>query len=138
MLCVSPEGKPGPAPRLHYYLLTAPPRSLHPLPSLISTCLNLPFGAQREGQGGCGLFPTGKKCSGVREWPQKGFHAQEPHRVLLGFKLTLIHFWHGAYFCFFSYTSEQGAGSPQGTGSPLPKYLKCYFYFWFIYLRWKS
>ena len=32
-----------PAPRLHYCFLTSPPLSLHPLPSLISNCLNLPF-----------------------------------------------------------------------------------------------
>ena len=36
-----------PAPRLHYCFLTAPPLSLHPLPSLISNSLNLPFGTQR-------------------------------------------------------------------------------------------
>ena len=35
-----------PAPRLHYDFLTAPPLFLHPLPSLISSCLNLPFGTQ--------------------------------------------------------------------------------------------
>ena len=45
MLCV-PEAGPGPAPRLHSGLLPAPPWSPHPLPSLTSTCLNLPFGTQ--------------------------------------------------------------------------------------------
>ena len=35
-----------PAPRLQYCFLTAPPLSLHPLPSLINSCLNLPFGTQ--------------------------------------------------------------------------------------------
>ena len=43
-----------PAPRLHYCFLTVSPLSplsLHPLPSLISNCLNLPFGTQ-EGHGG--------------------------------------------------------------------------------------
>ena len=35
-----------PAPRLCYCFLTVPPLSLHPLPSLISNCLNLPFGTQ--------------------------------------------------------------------------------------------
>ena len=35
-----------PAPRLHYCFLTALPLSLHPLPSLISNCLNLLFGTQ--------------------------------------------------------------------------------------------
>ena len=44
--CVSLEGEPGSYPRLRYYLLTAPPWSLHPLPSLMSDSLNLPFGPQ--------------------------------------------------------------------------------------------
>ena len=34
------------APRLYYFSLTVPPLSLHPLPSLISNCLNLSLGAQ--------------------------------------------------------------------------------------------
>ena len=46
LLCVSLEANQGPAPRLHYCFLAAPPLSLHPLPSLISNCLNLPFGTQ--------------------------------------------------------------------------------------------
>ena len=51
---------------LHYCFLTAPPLSLHPLPSLVSSYLNLPFGTQgRE-----------HKC----------FCAQEPHSVLLSLK----------------------------------------------------
>ena len=37
----APPGKP-----LHYCFLTASPLSLHPVPSLISNCLNLPFGTQ--------------------------------------------------------------------------------------------
>ena len=37
-----------PAPRLHYCFLTVPPLFLHPLPSLISNCLNLPFGTQAQ------------------------------------------------------------------------------------------
>ena len=32
--------------RTLHYCLTAPPLSLHPLPSLISSCLNLPFATQ--------------------------------------------------------------------------------------------
>ena len=40
------RGDRQPAPRLHYCFLTAPPLSLHPLPSLISNCLNLPVGTQ--------------------------------------------------------------------------------------------
>ena len=43
-----PMEKPGPAPKLRYALLTAPPCSLNPLPSLINSCsLEL-----REGNGG--------------------------------------------------------------------------------------
>ena len=38
---VSLEREPGPCPRLYYCSLTAPPSSLHPLPSLISNHLNL-------------------------------------------------------------------------------------------------
>ena len=34
------RGNQDPAPRLYCYFLTAPPLSLHPLPSLISNCLN--------------------------------------------------------------------------------------------------
>lgn len=37
-----------PARRLHSCLWTAPSRSLHPLPSLRSNCLNLPFGPQES------------------------------------------------------------------------------------------
>ena len=42
------KGNQDPVPRLHYCFLTAPPLSLHPLPSLISNCLNLPFGTQER------------------------------------------------------------------------------------------
>ena len=35
-----------PAPGLHYCFLAAPPLSLHPFPSRISDCSNLPFGTQ--------------------------------------------------------------------------------------------
>ena len=40
------RGNQNPALRLYYCCLTAPPWSLHPLPSLISNCLNLPLGTQ--------------------------------------------------------------------------------------------
>ena len=46
MLCVSLEAELDPAPRLYYCFLIAPPLSLHTLPFLISSCLNLPFGTQ--------------------------------------------------------------------------------------------
>ena len=38
LLSIFLEEGPGPAPRLHYCLLTATPWSLHPLLSLISNC----------------------------------------------------------------------------------------------------
>ena len=40
------RGNQDPAPRLCCSFLTVPPWSLHPLPSLISNCLNLPLGTQ--------------------------------------------------------------------------------------------
>ena len=46
LLCISLRRNQDPAPRLHCCFLTVPPLSLHPLPSLISNCLNLPFGTQ--------------------------------------------------------------------------------------------
>ena len=42
-------GNQDPAPRVHYCFLTTPHLSLHPLLSLISNCLNLPFGTQGRG-----------------------------------------------------------------------------------------
>ena len=48
LLHIFPGEEPGPAPRLHYSLLTVPPWSLHPLPSLISSRLL----ELREGHGG--------------------------------------------------------------------------------------
>ena len=68
MLCTSLEEEPGPAPGPHFCLLTVPPWSLHPLPSLI----------RREGHGGQSLFPKNKKWR-----TQKGLCAQEPHREVL-------------------------------------------------------
>ena len=38
-----------PALRLHYCFLTAPPLSLHLLPSLINSCLIMSFGSQERG-----------------------------------------------------------------------------------------
>ena len=65
-----------PAPRLHYCLLTVPPWSQHPLPSLISTCLNLPFGTQ-------GWSWRLKLISKNQEMGDtEKACAQEPHRVL--------------------------------------------------------
>ena len=65
-------------PRLHYCFLTVPPLSLHPFPSLTSNSLNLPFGTQGKSWR---LKPIYYK-----QGTQKGFCAQELHRVLLSFK----------------------------------------------------
>ena len=46
LLYVSLGGNKDPAPKLHYCFQKTPPLSLHPLLSLISNCLNLPFGIQ--------------------------------------------------------------------------------------------
>ena len=40
-----------PTPRLHYCFLIVPFLCLHPLPYLISSCLNLPFGTQGRSKG---------------------------------------------------------------------------------------
>ena len=45
---------------LHYCFLTAPPLFLYSLPSLVSNCLNLPFGTQGRSRG-WNLSPTNKK-----------------------------------------------------------------------------
>ena len=52
LLCVSPEGEPGPCPGLHYCFLTAPPWSLHPL------CLTLSRSVVSDSLGPHGLGPT--------------------------------------------------------------------------------
>ena len=60
--------EPRPCQRLHYCFLTAPPLSLHPLPSLISNSLNLSL-ELRESQRG-----RMKPISYKQEWgTQKGF-----------------------------------------------------------------
>ena len=68
-----------PAPRLYYFSLAVPPFSLHPLPSQISKYWNLPFGIQGRSWR-LEFVPKNKK-----QGTQKGFHVQEPHRVLLDF-----------------------------------------------------
>ena len=62
-----------PAPRLHSCFLTVPPLFLHSLPSLISNCLNLPFGTQamsRRLNDACFLR--------IRQRIQKGFVPGRP------------------------------------------------------------
>ena len=79
-LCVSLEREPGPAPRLYCCVLMAPPWSLPPLPSLISTCLNLPLGAQGKSWRLKEVHFLKRSNGGHR-----GLCAQEPYRALLGY-----------------------------------------------------
>ena len=46
--------------KMHYCFLTAPPLSLHPLPSLISNCLNLPWNSGWVLETEWSLFPAKK------------------------------------------------------------------------------
>ena len=46
LLCVSLEAEPGPCPRAALLFLNSSSLVSHPLPSLISNCLNLPFGTR--------------------------------------------------------------------------------------------
>ena len=66
-----------PDPSLHYWFLAALPTPVHLLNYLISNCENVPFGTQVMGHGVCSLQ--------TRNRGQRGFFAQEPHRVLLSF-----------------------------------------------------
>ena len=81
LLSVSLEAGPVPNPRLYYCFFTAPPLSLHPLPSLISNCLNLPLGTQ--GSSGRLEFITYKQEMGDTE----GLLCPGAHRALLSFNM---------------------------------------------------
>ena len=78
LLCVSLEAEPGPCPKAALLFLDCSSSSLHPLPSLISNHLNLPFGTQGKSQR---LKPIPYK----QEMGYTGFCAQEPLRILLNF-----------------------------------------------------
>ena len=84
-LCVSLQEEPGPAPRLHYCLLTSSPLSLHPLPSLISNCLNLPFGTP----GRSWRLNEAYFLQTRNEGHGKDLYPGGAHRVLLGFNSKL-------------------------------------------------
>ena len=81
LLFIFLEEEPDSAPRLHSCLLTAPPWSLHPLPSLISNCPLELFG---DCYGGWSSFSKNKKWR-----TQKGLCAQDPYRALLPCSVTL-------------------------------------------------
>ena len=80
------RGNQDPAPRLHYCSLIVPPLSLHPLPSLINSCLNLPIGTQ----GRSWRLNEASFLSSRNGEHRKAFCAQEPHRVLLSIRLTCV------------------------------------------------
>ena len=79
LLCVSLRRNQDRAPRLHYCFSAAPPLSLHPLPSLISNCLNLPFGTQGRSRRPRHFFLQTRNTVRL-------LYPGEPHRVLLGFR----------------------------------------------------
>ena len=72
------------APRMHYCFLTAPPLLLYSLPSLISNCLNLPFGTQ-----GRSRRLNESYFLQIRNGQhKKDLHPGGAHRVLLCFTST--------------------------------------------------
>ena len=68
-----------PAKPLHCCFLTAPPLFLHSLPSLISNCLNLPFGTQGKSRwlNKAYFLQTGNRGHGFEPWSGKIPHAAE-------------------------------------------------------------
>ena len=95
MLCLSLEAEPGSAPRLHYCFLAAPPLSLHPLPSLISNYLSLPFRTQ-----GRSWSPESVPYKNEEQGSQKGFCPWEPHRSCSG-SFSLYFFLLSSFFLSF-------------------------------------
>ena len=76
------RGNPDRVPRLHSCLLAAPPLSLHPLPSLTSSCSDLLSGTHRR------LWRLASLPHKQEAGDTESFHVQEPHRVLLGFSTS--------------------------------------------------
>ena len=100
------RGNQDPAPRLHYCSLIIPPLSLHPLPSLINSCLNLPIGTQgRSWRLNEAYFLYSKNWG-----TQKSFCAQEPKRALLGVSSDasfLLQFSRNAKFRFGAWIGSE-------------------------------
>ena len=86
LLSISLEGEPGHCPKASLlFLLTVPLLTLHPLPSLISNCLNLLIGIQgKVKEVDWSLFPVTKKWQ-----TRKGFSAHKHHRTLVGFSVCV-------------------------------------------------
>ena len=70
------------APRLHSCFLAASPLSLHPLPSLTSSCSDLHSGTHRR------LWRLASLPHKQEAGDTESFRVQEPHRVLLGFSTS--------------------------------------------------
>ena len=81
LLCRFLEEEPGTCPMLHYCFLISPPFFLQSLPSLISNCLNLPFGTQERSRrlNEDYFLQIRNRVHG------KDLYLGGPHRVLQGF-----------------------------------------------------
>ena len=77
---------------MHYCFLTAPPSFLHSPPSLISNCLNLPFGTQGRSRRLNEAYFLQTRNGGHG----KDLYWRGPHRVLLSFK-AISSFWPNGY-----------------------------------------
>ena len=87
LLCVSLEGEPGPAPRLHLCFLAALSLSLHPIPSRTATVLEYALWNSRK------VMEAGTKKQGTER-----LSYPEAHRALLSFKSVCVHL--DLEFCF--------------------------------------
>ena len=90
---------------LYYFCLSLPPLSLHPLPSLISNCLNLPpWNSGKTMEAAWGPFPENKKWG-----TQKGFLHRSPpgHCSATQGKKPLITFDSGKPVCQELHTTIQ-------------------------------
>ena len=76
------------APRLHCCFLSVPPLSLHPFPSLISNCLNLPFGTLGRSRS----LNDAHFIQTRNERQRKDLYPETP-RVLLAFRLFSFLLW---------------------------------------------
>ena len=81
-MCILWGGTKTLPPSPHYCFLTAPPLSLHPLPSLIN-CSNLPFGTQGRGHKKAFVpwSPTGSCLVSVPGWMR---HSPVPKYLVVG------------------------------------------------------
>ena len=78
-------GDQDPAPRLHSRPLTAPVLSVHPFPSLMSSCLDLPFGTssrlkfvpQKQERGGRRKAHVPESPQGPAGFPRVGLERDE-------------------------------------------------------------